>query len=258
MRDVHNDFDERSIEIKNIGICDKKMPFIFVNENNKYHVVADVKTSVILDKNQRGAHLSRIVEVLNEQLLHCEITVTSIKDILVEMCARCESDAALLQLEFEIFNEILTPVSRRKAIETIGIKVYIEGNVEEIRNFNLGISLYGMLVCPCSKEISSFGAHTQKCKANIEFKNITTELPIIDVVQSIKKQFSAPIFDLLKREDEKYITELSYQNTKFSEDLVKDCLKCLKDIYKTGSIRIEVINYESIHQHNVYAVGEIG
>jgi len=127
---------------------------------------------------------------------------------------------------------------------------------EDFNEKSISIALLGTTLCPCSKEISKYGAHNQKCKVIItlygDYENIDFDL----LITEIEKQFSANVYSTVKREDEKYITEKAYENPKFSEDLIRDLLINISALYD-GKVEAELINYESIHEHNVYAKGTI-
>ena len=116
--------------------------------------------------------------------------------------------------------------------------------------------MLGTTLCPCSKEISKYGAHNQKCKAIITLYGDYETVDFNQLISTMEDQFSANVYSTVKREDEKYITELAYENPKFSEDLIRDLLINIGNIYD-GKIIAELVNYESIHEHNVYARGII-
>jgi len=120
----------------------------------------------------------------------------------------------------------------------------------------MSISIFGTTLCPCSKEISKYGAHNQKCKVIVTLFGDYESIDFNQIVSVIEEQFSANIYSTVKRNDEKYITEQAYENPKFSEDLIRDLFINVGDLYE-GKVIAELINYESIHEHNVYAKGII-
>lgn len=255
MKDIHEEYDSRNIEVSNIGICDIKMPFCFI-DNSETNTIADINAGVLLDKKQRGAHLSRITEVLNEKVYLKKISFESLPKIVKELSEKCESTGAYLELKFPVFEDRVTPVSGMTAHEETDIVVKVEFLGKTY--ISIEITRYGMMVCPCSKEISKYGAHAQKCKLSAEFIEIKYEKFVLEeIIRIIDKQFSSAVYSLVKRSDEQFITEISYDNAKFSEDLVRDCLIALNEADIASKIKVNVTNLESIHKHNVFAYGEI-
>ena len=200
MKDVHEEYDNRNIEVSNIGICDLRMPFCFI-DNSEINTVAYVKASVFLDKKQRGAHLSRIREVLNREIYLKKIDFESLPRIVKELSSKCESVGAYLELKFPFFTEKATPISDLQTHDEADIVVKIKFN--ESVHITVKIMRYGMMVCPCSKEISKYGAHSQKCKVSAEFIEIRSERFVIEeLISIIDQQFSSAVYSLVKRCDD--------------------------------------------------------
>lgn len=255
MRDLHGEYDYRNIEVSSIGICDLKMPFCFV-DNSEINTVANIKAGVLLNSTQRGAHLSRITEVLNSEIYLKKVNLSALPKIVKKLSDRCESTGAYLELRFPFFVDKNTPNSGMKSHEEAEIIVKTELN-ERVHIF-IEIIRYGMMVCPCSKEISKYGAHSQKCRLNAVFSEIRSDKFILEeLINIIDNQFSSAVYSLVKRSDEQFMTESSYENAKFSEDLVRDCLIELNKLNVALKVKVKITNLESIHKHNVFACGEI-
>lgn len=250
---IHDMIDERNIEIENVGINKYKLPISFKSKN-QYNVVSDVSAGVSLKGNIKGAHLSRIVEVLDEMVANKVITINNLNDILFELSNRLELNNANVSMAFDIVYPKMTPVSNR--ITYLNSRVILNG---EINNYvlekNISLTANGAMLCPNSKAISKYGAHSQKCNLKATLYGDIDKLYIEDILEIITSQFSAEVYGIVKSVDEKLLTEKAYENPKFSEDLVRDTLIALKNYYNGGMICTEIENLESIHQHNVYARG---
>lgn len=255
LKDLQNEKDSRNIKISNIGICDYKLPISLIIGNKMYNSICTISSNVILDETCRGAHLSRIIAVLNESLYAKTVSLEDFNKILDETMKRSETIGAALNINFDIILKRLSPVSKKESFSTINLEIN-NSKQDGIYKKSLSISLIGTTLCPCSKEISKYGAHNQKCKVTVILYGNYENINFDEIVTTIENQFSANVYSTVKREDEKYITEEAYKNPKFSEDLIRDILINIGKVYD-GKIAAELINYESIHEHNVYAKGVI-
>lgn len=256
LKDLQNEQDDRNIFISNIGICDYKLPISIKIGNKVYNSICIISSNVALAKENRGAHLSRIIEVLNDYLYEKEITLVDINRITKETKIRSASLGVNLNMDFDIILERKTPISNKKSYTTANLKINNTETDDEVEK-SLSISLYGTMLCPCSKEISKYGAHNQKCKATISLFGDYESVDLDEIIQIMESSFSANVYSTIKREDEKYITEKAYENALFSEDLVRNLLLGVSEVYDE-KIVAEIVNYESIHEHNVYARGILG
>lgn len=255
LKDIQKEKDTRNIFISDIGICDYKLPFCFDMGDAKFNTIATLSSTVALDKSLRGAHLSRIVEILNTKFYNQVISLNDIKIILNEIIKKSETNESKINANFDIIISEETPISKLKSYKTINIIVECQLKDNNIKT-KIEVSVIGTTLCPCSKEISNYGAHSQKCLAKITiFQDNNVFIDINKIINIIENSFSSKVYSTVKREDEKYITEIAYENPKFSEDLIRDLLININDIYPNNKIIAELINYESIHQHNVYAKG---
>lgn len=250
---IHDMVDERNIEIDNVGICKYKLPIVFESKN-KYNVTSEITAGVSLGSNIKGAHLSRIVEVLDEMVANKVISINSLNYVLEELVKRLELNNANLSLFFGIVYPKITPVSNR--ITYLNSDIVLSGKLNNcILEKNISLTTQGAMLCPNSKSISKYGAHSQKCNLKATLYGDIDSLIIEEVLEIISSQFSAEVYGIVKSVDERLLTEKAYENPKFSEDLVRDTLIALKQYYNGGMICAEIENLESIHQHNVYARG---
>ena len=255
MEDIHNIKDTRNIRIDYIGINEVKIPISFVSKET-YNTVATVDAGVSLSEEEKGAHLSRIVEVLNDEIADKEFTIKDLDKLLENLSEKVESDDVLVNIKFPAMINSTSPVTNKKTyIDTlINLKAFKESNN---KNKELEVSMHGAMCCPSSKSISKYGAHSQRCLLKVNLDGDIDNVKVEDIVKIMESSFSAPVSQIVKREDEKYLTEEAYENPKFSEDLIRDVLIKLSNKYEDLSIEAESTNYESIHSHNVKAKGRI-
>ena len=254
MGKIHDQKDERNIKIENIGICGYKLPIKFRSQK-EYSTIGEVESGVSLNENTKAAHLSRIIEVI-DTFSDSVITIDSFDCILRELSDKLESDNANLKLAFDLVVPSKTPISEKTT--HLNSKIVLGGRILN-DNIEKSISMtsHGAMLCPNSKSISKYGAHSQKCKLISTFHGDINKIVVEDALKILFGQFSAEVYGLIKSVDEKYLTEKAYDNPKFSEDLVRDTLLSLKEYYSGGMIETEIENMESIHQHNVYSRGRI-
>ena len=255
LKDLQSEKDSRHISISRIGICDYKLPIALMIGDKLYNSICNITSTVALDETLRGAHLSRIIEVLNDSLYDRIITLEEFKKIVRETKLRSNTIGAEINFDFDIILRSFAPVSGKQSFTTANLKINNKDMNGEEDN-SITISLLGTTLCPCSKEISEYGAHNQKCKAMVTLHGDYENIPFNQIVEAMSAQFSSNVYSTVKRKDEKYITEQAYENPKFSEDLIRDLLLSISKLYD-GQIDAELVNYESIHEHNVYAKGSI-
>ena len=253
LKDIQNSPDKRGIDIQYVGVKNVEVPLVIQRKDHDDQVVSAKATmSVALPKEFRGTHMSRFIEILGEwgqkNLLGVDIKgcLETIKDKLSAKSAR-------LKFEFKYFIDKKAPVSGLKS--PMGYKCSFEGILDnENYSFMLGVEVPVTTLCPCSKEISDYGAHNQRTmvKVNISYdpeKMIWLE----DLIELVEKCGSSPIFPLLKREDEKYVTELAYNNPKFVEDILRDVVLEIKKIKEMTWFEVDCEAFESIHAHSAWA-----
>ena len=254
MIDIQNQKDGRNQEINKVGVKSIRYPIIVLDKaNGLQHTVASVNMYVDLPHRFRGTHMSRFVEILNKY--RGQIAMKTFSKILNEMKHKLDAKTAHLEVEFPYFIEKKAPVSGAK-----GLMEYVCrfcGSSNETEDFYLGVTVPLMTVCPCSKEISDFGAHNQRSivTVHIRFKKF---IWIEDIIHMIEECASCEVFSILKRPDEKLVTERAYQNPMFVEDVVREVASRLSGDPNITWFTVESENFESIHNHNAYAYIERG
>ena len=252
MSDIHDSKDIRNIKISNVGICDYKVPFTLKNKKEKYITVATIKSGVSLDSETKGAHLSRIVTVIDKELTNKELTLADISKVCKKLSDEVGVDNANIRLNFEIIFNVMTPKSNNLTNLYAKIELYYICVKKSITDSYIKITANGAMLCPNSKAKSRYGAHSQKCDISATLYGDFNNIDLRKIYIAIANSTSAPVFGVVRSDDEVYMTELAYDNPKFSEDAIRDTLIAIKKIYKNGDVAAELVNYESIHQHNVF------
>ncbi len=253
MRDIQSEEDTRAVPLAKVGVKGVHSPVTVLDKNSKQQqTTATVDLYVNLPHNYKGTHMSRFIEVFHKY--HEDISMHHFLDMLEEMRGKLFAQRAFGRVEFPYFIEKKAPVSG-----AAGIMQYIcsyDGEVSEEgeRKFYVSIQVPIATLCPCSKAISEYGAHNQRGTVSIRllYKEFFW---IEDIIDMIEKCASTPLYTLLKRKDEKFVTENAYDNPRFVEDVVREVYLGLK---KTGFewFSVEAETDESIHNHNAYAFAE--
>lgn len=251
--DVQSSADTRRIPINKVGIKDIRHPVrVKDRSQGEQHTIATFNMYVNLPHNFKGTHMSRFVEILNNY--EREISVESFDTMLREMASRLEADAGHIEMTFPYFVDKPAPVSKVNSL--------MDYQVTFIGEFNNGTTQLAIKVivpvtslCPCSKEISERGAHNQRSHvtATVHTSGFVWIEDIIDIVEN---EASCQLYGLLKRPDEKYVTERAYDNPKFVEDMVRDVAARLNAHPRIDAYTVESENFESIHNHSAYALIE--
>ena len=249
LKDVQNLPDNRNITLSRVGIKDIRYPITVLDKKNgRQQTVANINMYVDLPHQFKGTHMSRFVEILNEYRRN--ISVKTFQTILREMKKRLSSSEAHLEVEFPYFIEKKAPITG-----TCGLMEYLcglHGTLTDSLDMVLLAKVPVTTVCPCSKEISDFGAHNQRSEVRVwvRFKEF---LWLEDVITCVENSASSQVFSVLKRPDEKFVTEHAYNNPMFVEDLVRNVFIALKKLDNITWFYIEAENFESIHNHSAYA-----
>ncbi len=249
MKDVQSQSDDRNIPIDRVGVKGLRYPITVLDRaRRKQHTVASVNMYVNLPHRFRGTHMSRFVEILSEHrdALH----IDTIGDILEKMKDRLDAEEAHMEVAFPYFIEKKAPASGTASLMEYGC-TYV-GTLGRDRDFILGVSVPVTTVCPCSKEISDRGAHNQRSVVTIHAR-FRKFIWIEELVETAEAAASCPIWPLLKRSDEKAVTERGYDHPRFVEDVVREVALRLDKDPRITWYRVESENMESIHNHNAYA-----
>ncbi|RLA07893.1 MAG: GTP cyclohydrolase I FolE2 [Gammaproteobacteria bacterium] len=251
LKDMQNDNDIRNISINQVGIKDIQHPIIIIDKDNKKcYTVSSSTLSVYLDESKKGTHMSRFVELINERQL--EISIKNFKKFMQSMLSRLSSDKGKASFSFKYFISKKAPISKISSFLDYNISLVGEQTDDDFI-LNLKVAIPVTSLCPCSKEISKYGAHNQRSQVTIT-ATIDDNIFIEDIIIMIEKQASCDLYSTLKREDEKYVTEKAYDNPKFVEDIIRDIAIDLNKNQNIKSYKLEVENYESIHNHSAYAL----
>jgi len=251
MPDVQNSEDTRRIAIDKVGIKDIKYPVQVKDRSGReQHTIANFNMYVNLPHNFKGTHMSRFVEILNEH--EYEITVESFKDMLVEMTERLEAESGHIEMTFTYFVIKTAPISKVKSLLDYEV-TFIGEIINENPSITVKVIVPVTSLCPCSKEISDYGAHNQRSHVTVTAKT-NGFLWIEDMIDLVEKQASSELYGLLKRPDEKYVTQNAYENPKFVEDMVRDIATQLNKDNRVAAYIVESENFESIHNHSAYAM----
>ena len=250
MRDVQSERDQRNVTIDKVGISSVSWPIqVLDRTSGTQDTIANVSLSVCLPRDYRGTHMSRFVEVLSAQ--EKQVTFHNMDNLLRMLKERLNADEAHAVFDFPYFITKSAPVSgaRGRVRYDVNFSASMNGN-----DFDLITELIAPIqtLCPCSKEISEYGAHNQRAHARIAAR-MNTMVWIEELAEIADSCASAPIYSLLKREDEKYVTEHAYNNPHFVEDSVRDLALAMERDQRITWYRVSVTSHESIHNHDAFA-----
>lgn len=259
MKDVQMSRNSRGGDIQKVGVKDIEYPIVVLDKaNGTQHTVGKFNMYVDLPYRFKGTHMSRFIEILNEY--HHEISIKKFPEITEKMCQRLKARSAHLEVSFPYFIEKRAPVSQQCSL--MNYLCHFCGNLSshsgsKKNDFYIGVQVPVNSLCPCSKEISSKGAHNQRSMVTVNFR-FRRMVWIEDIIALVEASSSAEVFSLLKRSDEKYLTEQAYDNPMFVEDVVREVAKKLNSDPNITWFSVESENFESIHNHNAYAYIEKG
>jgi len=247
--DIQNSNDDRKIYINKVGVKDIKYPIVVEDRQNKIqHSIANIDIYVDLPHHHRGTHMSRFIEVLNQ--FHQETLIDKLPDFLKRIKEKLNSEHAYTTIKFPYFIKKTAPISGIQSL--LEYNCVFEASYKENYSLTIGVDVPITTLCPCSKEISKYGAHNQRSSVKLD---VFAEqfIWLEELIEIIESSASCEIFALLKRPDEKYVTEKAYENPKFVEDMVRDIsLKLIAD-ERILAFKLQSENFESIHSHNAYA-----
>ena len=250
--DVQASHDERNIVIQKVGIKSVRHPVQIKTKAGSQASVAMIDMTVKLPSDVKGTHMSRFLEVLQNQ--HAPLEFDSVKSLMSTMLERLEATEGHIDMKMPLFLNKVAPVSGVESL--LDYDLHIKAAFEKgALRYTLQVQVPVTSLCPCSKKISEYGAHNQRSHVTM---NVTLQkdidLSIEDLVRIAEAEASCELWGLLKRPDEKYVTERAYDNPKFVEDLVRDVAGRLKADARIKSFVVEAENFESIHNHSAYAL----
>jgi GTP cyclohydrolase I len=248
--DVQSRPDTRRIPIDRVGIKDIYHPVrVRDRSGGEQHTIANFNMYVHLPQDFKGTHMSRFVEILNEH--EREISVESFHQMLAEMTERLDSASGHLEMTFPYFIMKRAPVTGVQSL--LDYRTTLAGELKDGRVETwLKVVVPVTSLCPCSKEISDYGAHNQRSHVTIAAR-IAEHVWLEELIELAEQQGSCELYGILKRPDEKYVTERAYDNPKFVEDIVRDIAMQLNADERVRAYVVESENFESIHNHSAYA-----
>ncbi len=257
LADIQKTRDHRGVPIDKVGICDLSFPIIVLDKQRKRQsTAATISMSVSLPHHFKGTHMSRFLEVLCRH--RGEVTMRTLPAILHDLKDHLESEAAHIEVEFPYFRDSAAPVSAAMAPMEYRCTFIAESD-RNTDDFLLRVRVPVTTLCPCSKEISDYGAHNQRGFVTITVrptrKNGLWELIWIEELISVaEKSASSPVYPLLKRKDERFVTMNAFDNPVFVEDVVRNAASLLKKDRRINWFEVRAVNHESIHNHSAFAV----
>ena len=249
--DVQGSKDLRRIPIDRVGIKGIRHPVrVRDRSQGEQHTIATFNMYVSLPENFKGTHMSRFVEILNNH--EYEVSVSSFRDMLHEMTRVLDAQSGHIEMSFSYFVDKEAPVSGVKSLMDYAVSL-----IGEICNgepqITIRVEVPVTSLCPCSKEISDYGAHNQRSHVTVTAKT-NKFLWIEELIDVVEQEASCELYGLLKRPDEKFVTERAYDNPKFVEDMVRDVAQRLNEDDRVTAYVVESENFESIHNHSAYAL----
>lgn len=253
MKDIQNLEDNRNVDIQKVGIKHLEIPLTIQRKNDSDQTVyAKARVSVSLPKKYKGTHMSRFVEVLNEW--HTKhLLGTDIKGCLDKIINKLHAESGELEFKFKYFINKKAPVTGM--IAPMSYDCSFEGKIYNGEyKFILGAVVPVTTLCPCSKEISDNGAHNQRAMISVKISYDESEqVWLEDLIELIEGCASSPVFPLLKRHDEKFVTEKAWNNPKFVEDVLRDAVIKLRKHPLIKEFEVDCEAFESIHNHSAWA-----
>ena len=251
--DTQNTKDLRNIVINQVGIKDILHPIKFVNRDNESHpTIANFTMTVRLPENVKGTHMSRFIEILNDG--ECSFGIDTFMNIVQTVADKLDSSDAQILVDFPFFRNKKAPSSGVESF--LDYKVTLTGTIVNGEpELTLKVVVPVTSLCPCSKSISKYGAHNQRSHITIEAKAAEGEtIYLEDLIDLAEEEASSELYAILKRDDEKVVTERAYENPAFVEDIVRDIALELNANKKGYFYCLESENFESIHNHSAYAL----
>jgi GTP cyclohydrolase FolE2 len=248
--DIQSQIDRRELRIDAVGVKDVRYPLTLNAKGKDVPVVATLSMTVGLSATTKGTHMSRFIELLEAQ--GTALDQQGFKAMLFDMLARLDAQSGAIDMRFPYFIQKTAPVSGVQSLLDCEVRWRAAVNVDGQYAFRMQVTVAATSLCPCSKEISAYGAHNQRSHITIDAE-LAGEMDIEELVAIAEDSASCEVYGLLKRVDEKYVTERAYDNPKFVEDLVRDVALGLQREARVKSYAIEAENFESIHNHSAFA-----
>jgi len=253
MKDVQNTQDTRNVEIQKVGIKHVELPLIIQRKNNSDQTVSSyARVCVSLPANYKGTHMSRFIETLNEWSTK-NLLGSDIRGCLEKIIKKLQAKSGEVEFNFKYFMNKKAPVTKLSA--PMCYDCSFEGRInEDGYKFILGVKVPVTTLCPCSKEISDNGAHNQRAMISVKISYDEPEqVWLEDLIELVESCASCPVYPLLKRQDEKFVTEKAWNNPKFVEDVLRDVVVKLRCHPLVKEFEVDCEAFESIHNHSAWA-----
>lgn len=248
--DIQSQIDHRDLPINAVGIKDVRYPITIRSDGNTLPTIATLTMTVSLPADTKGTHMSRFIELLEAQ--DRPVDQQGVKRLLSEMLDRLHATSGAIELRFPYFVNKTAPVSGVKSLLDYEVRWRATISDDNQYAFCMQVNVPATSLCPCSKEISAYGAHNQRSHIVIAAE-VVEEIGIEELIAMAEQSASCEVYGLLKRADEKYVTERAFDNPKFVEDIVRDVALALNGDPRVHKYVIEVENFESIHNHSAFA-----
>jgi len=254
--DIQGSPDSRNLAINQVGVRGLRYPLQLIDASgNACPTVATMSMTVGLPPSVKGTHMSRFIEIMEAQ--ETALSIPDVKALLTRMCQRLEASNGRIELSFPYFIRKSAPISAVSSLIDIDAGIVVSGSAKGQATVLLRVVVPVTSLCPCSKEISDYGAHNQRSHITIQATlRDEAEISLEALVRIAEEEASCEVFGLLKRPDEKWVTERAYDNPKFVEDLVRDIALRLKQTSAIRAWSVSSENFESIHNHSAYALIE--
>jgi len=249
--DVQSSTDTRAVAIDRVGVSHVRHPATVTDiDGDSQQVAATFRMTVSLPPEVKGTHMSRFLQVLSDH--HEALGPGRLDELIADMRTTLGADVAQLDMDFPWFIRKPAPITGEVGTIEYQVSIGIEsGPGDTVRRF-LTVSAPATSLCPCSKEISSFGAHNQRCELMARIESVQP-IGIAELGRRLESAASCEVYSILKRPDEKHVTESAYENPKFVEDIIRDLALDLESDDRIEYFRITSENFESIHGHNAWA-----
>ena len=250
LEDVQNHIDDRNVAIEQVGVSGLRYPITVLDKRQEHqNTVATLNLSVGLPHESKGTHMSRFVEVIERH--RGELTVNTIQSVLEDLRTTLDSESARIEVAFDYFLERSAPASGATALMDYHCEFTGQLNNEKL-DFILTVHVPVTSLCPCSKAISDYGAHNQRGTIRIDCRS-SDIVWIEELIEVAESSASSPVYPLIKRDDERFVTMQAYDNPVFVEDMVRNVAVKLREDKRVQWFKVRAENYESIHNHNAFA-----
>ena len=248
--DTQSENDHRNLPIQRVGVKGLRYPMLVINHNGEaIPTVGNFSMTVGLPGDQKGTHMSRFVALLDA--LPERIALSDFARLEAAMRDQQHAETGYLEVEFPYFIRKTAPVSGVSSLLDYDARIIIESGSAQAQHTSIELTIAATSLCPCSKNISDYGAHNQRSHLTVKVE--ADGLDLEELARLVEAQASCEVYGLLKRPDEKYVTERAYDNPKFVEDLVRDIALALAAHRKIHRYHVKAENFESIHNHSAFA-----